>query len=58
MLKLYTVPEVAEQLDVSTRTIHRFLADGRLGHYRMGNRIKFSEKHVNEFLQRSEYHAS
>ena len=57
MEKFYTVATLAQELEISERSIHRFLAEGQLSHYRFGNRIKITEKHVNEFLVRSEHRA-
>jgi len=34
-----TIAQVAEQYDVSTRTIRRYIADGRLTAYRIGPRM-------------------
>ena len=57
MEKFYTVTTIAQELEISKRTVHRLLADGQIGHYRFGNRIKFSETHLADFLKKSEYPA-
>ena len=55
--KLYTIQELAAEWEISTRTVHRFITDGRLSHYRFGNRIKFSTVYIQEFLEKNEYKA-
>ena len=48
--KLLKIEEVAEMLRVSTRTITRYIEDGKLKASRIGNwRIK--ESHLNKFLK-------
>ena len=58
MEKFYTVTTLAKELEISERTVHRLLADGQISHYRFGNRIKFSQKHLKDFLHNAEYQAS
>ena len=58
MEKFYTVASLTQELEISERTIHRLLTEGQLSHYRFGNRIKISQKHVDEFLHKSEYRAT
>jgi excisionase family DNA binding protein len=40
MRQLLRVPEVAEALEVSTRTVWRLLADGRLASIRVGRSVR------------------
>ncbi|PND54350.1 hypothetical protein CRM90_28470 [Mycobacterium sp. ENV421] len=39
MAKKITIEQVAEQFGVSTRTVRRYIADGRLTAYRVGPRM-------------------
>jgi len=49
---MYTLKEVAEILGVSKRTVRRYIQEGYLPAYRLGDRfIKVSEKDLNEFLK-------
>lgn len=51
---LYTLKQTAETLRMSTRTLERIKAEGRIGHYkRPGQRgaILFSEQHINDYLK-------
>jgi len=56
-VKFYTVATLAVEIEISQRTVHRLLSEGQLGHCRFGNRIKISQKHVDEFLKRLEHRA-
>jgi len=38
---LLTVADVARKLRVSRATVYKLVADGRLAHVRIGNRIRF-----------------
>ncbi len=55
MEKLYSIEQVATAWDLSNRTIQRHIANGQLKHYKIGSRIKFSEQHLNDFLEDHEY---
>ena len=50
--KLYTIKEVAEFMDVSKRTVRRYIEEGFLPAYKLGDRlIKISKDDLNEFLK-------
>lgn len=55
---LLTTEEVAAALDLSPWTIRQLCRAGQLGHYRLGRGVKgvlkFSQEHVNDYLQRRE----
>ena len=47
---LYSVDDVAEILKVSTKTVRRSIADGRLGHVRLGRLLRVTEEQLREYL--------
>lgn len=49
-MKLYTLQETAEILKVTTRSIHRFIRDGRLEAKKIG-RWRISQAAIERFLQ-------
>ena len=50
---LLTVDEVAEQLRVSRGLVYKLARDGQIEHHRIGARLRFSPRHVEEYLERS-----
>jgi excisionase family DNA binding protein len=50
--------DAAEQLGVSTSTIYRLRTTGRLGYYRIGERVRYGPKHLEEYLKSVEVEAS
>lgn len=48
--RLLTIPEVAERLRVSTRTVRRFIASGQLRVLKVGRRTLITEREVDAFL--------
>jgi len=48
--KYYTIKTVAEALDVSTRTVHRWIADSALAAHRFGGALRISEADLRAFL--------
>jgi excisionase family DNA binding protein len=50
----YSRVEAAYYLGVSVITIDRALAGEKVGCYRIGRRIVFSQQHLDEFLSRNE----
>lgn len=42
--KYYTVKQIAEKLQVSTRTIHRWIANGVFNYARVNNTIRISSE--------------
>jgi excisionase family DNA binding protein len=47
---LLTVPEVAERLRVSRRTVERLIRDGRIRSVRIGRRVLVTEREVGAFV--------
>jgi excisionase family DNA binding protein len=45
---------LAHQLGVSPSTVFRWCRDGLIAFYRLGNRVAFSPKHVEDFLRSCE----
>ena len=48
--KLRTIPETAEILNVSTRTVQRLIASGALPVYRLGRSVRISDADIAAFL--------
>ena len=48
--RLLTIPEVAERLRVSTRTVLRLIASGQLRVLKIGRRTLIMEREVDAFL--------
>jgi excisionase family DNA binding protein len=46
----YTINAVAETLDVSTRTVRRWIANGTLTAHRLGGVLRISEADLRAFL--------
>jgi len=46
----YTIEAVAESLDVSTRSIRRWIANGALAAHRFGGALRISEADLRAFL--------
>lgn len=49
-VRLLTIRDVAERLQVSPRTIHRLVASGGLAVIRIGRAVRVSEKALTAFL--------
>lgn len=49
--RMHDVKGAAAFLSVSTRTIYRLLADGKLPSYRVGTQHRFREDELLEFLR-------
>ena len=52
--KLLTVSDVAELLDVSSRTVRNWVQTGVLKAYRFGREYKITQTYLNEFIKQSE----
>lgn len=52
-IKFYTIPEVAQALQVTPQTIRAYLKQGRLKGTRIGRPILITENNLREFLQAS-----
>jgi excisionase family DNA binding protein len=48
--KFYTIDQVAEFLNVSSRTVRRWIAGGRLVAHRFGSTVRISEMNLTAFL--------
>lgn len=51
--KFYTLDEIAEMLDVSTRTIRNYINAGKLAAYRFGQAYKVQESDLKTFIEKS-----
>ena len=49
-IKMYTIPETAEQLGVSVVTLRNYLKQGRIKGGRIGRPIYISEVEIKRFL--------
>ena len=49
-MRFFTVDEVARQLYVSPRTVHRWIADRQLAVHRFGRSVRVSEDDLRAFL--------
>jgi excisionase family DNA binding protein len=50
MTPLMTVPEAANLLRISERTLRGYVANGRIPHRRIGGSIRFSEQDLESFV--------
>jgi len=48
--KFFTIGAIAERLDVSPRTVHRWIAGGKLVVHRVGRSVRISEADFKAFL--------
>ena len=47
---LYSVDDVAQVLMVCTKTVRRMIAEGRLGHVRLGRLVRVTEEQLHEYV--------
>ncbi len=47
-----TLPEVAERLKVSRRTVYRWIKNGDLNAYKFANEYRITERDIKDFLER------
>ena len=52
--QLRTAKETADQMRVSRATITRFVQQKKLQHYRIGDRLLFSDNHIRAYLASDE----
>jgi len=52
-IQFYDIQEVAKELDVSTRTIRRYIDDGKLTAFKIGNKVKIRPEDLDEFIENS-----
>jgi len=50
----YTVPKLAEHLDVSISKAWQLVHRRQIGFYRVGRKVQISAQHIAEFLARNE----
>lgn len=48
--KLYPVFEVAIKLHISESTLYRWIHQKKISHIKIGSRVLFSQKNIEEFL--------
>jgi excisionase family DNA binding protein len=48
--QFFTIAAVAQRLDFSPRTVHRWIANGELVVHRIGRAVRVSEADLNAFL--------
>jgi excisionase family DNA binding protein len=48
--QFFTIAAVAQRLDVSARTVHRWIGEGKLIVHRFGRSVRISEADLNAFL--------
>jgi len=51
---LLTEKEVAELLNVHLNTLKKWRWEGKINHYKFGKIIRYSKKHIIEFLKKQE----
>ena len=54
-MEIFSKQQVADQLNISTRTIDRLIFSGQLKAYKIGKSIRITQEQLNEFLNRSVY---
>jgi excisionase family DNA binding protein len=53
--KLLSAKEAVERLGISKPTLCRLMQRGKIGYYRVGMRVLFSDKHISDFLAACEH---
>lgn len=51
MKELYTINELADFLRVSTRTIRRYIKEGKITGFKVGQAWRFSDDEVARYIQ-------
>ena len=49
--EMLTIKEVAELLDMSTRTISRYIKEGKLNALKVGNKWRFLPEEIQRFIK-------
>lgn len=49
-LKLYNVDELSKLLEVTKRTIHNYIKDGKIKGVKIGGQWKFTEENIRKFV--------
>ena len=52
-----TLPEVAERLKVSRRTVYRWIKNGDLNAYQLGREYRITESALKQFLEAHQFRA-
>jgi excisionase family DNA binding protein len=52
MSTLLTVKEVAQKLNVSTRTVERMMEDGKIAFIKIGKCVRMREEHLEGWLDK------
>lgn len=55
MGRLFTVPQVAQILQVKSSTVYTWIRQGKFAHIRAGRLIRFSPEQVNDFLRKGSH---
>jgi len=50
-MQFYDIKETAEKLEVSVRTVRRYIKDGRLDAYKIGNKIRVTPENLRQFIE-------
>jgi excisionase family DNA binding protein len=50
MQKLLNIKEFADMMGISIQTTRIWIRQGKIGYHKLGNRIRFSEQDIDEFL--------
>jgi excisionase family DNA binding protein len=50
-LRVYTINDVAEFLQMSPRTIYNFIRNGQLKGIKFGNKWRFTEEQIKDLIQ-------
>jgi excisionase family DNA binding protein len=58
MQKLLDYEEAAELLHIAPQTLRRWVSTGRVPYHKIGKAVRFSERHLEEILERSEHRAT
>jgi excisionase family DNA binding protein len=53
VLRFHSIDDVARQLHVSSKSIRRWIAAGRLGSHKLGRQIRISQRDLEGFLSAS-----
>ena len=49
--EMITIKQLAEMLDLSTRSIHRYIKDGKIKAYKVGNKWRFEPEEIERFVK-------
>ncbi len=50
---MHTAKEIAEKLNVSVMSVHRFVRDGLITAYKIGNQVRITEEDYQAYLERN-----